>query len=219
MQADSGTTAAAPLPDAPLAEAARELVNVRSRLRRELADMSSSFHEVAGRTRAAGRRAPVTRDAASADELISAWQAHFRGVCDMVLQCGHDDILSNSRVPERKRLQLDPDHNVLEPSPAMQIASAERRCKVLEEQVSKLKGLFVLQRTQVQQVQDEIVDMEKGIALSKRDFEKARFESSQQFWQMRSVCHERDELEQQASHRRAPRQCQSLSSIPASGAR
>jgi len=206
------TAAAGQQPDEPLGDAARELVMVRSRLHSELADMSSSFQQISRLTRAAGRRAPVARDAASADELISAWEAHFRGVCEMVLQCGRDDLLANSRAQERKRVQLPkPDHDVLESNnSAMQIASAERRCKLLEEQVSKLKGLFELQWTQVRQVQDEIVDLEKGIASSTRDFEKARFESSQQFWQMKSVCHERDELEQQASRRRTPQQCQSL---------
>lgn len=178
----------------------RDMVMIRSRLRREIAGMSSCFEDVARRTRASGRTAPAVGDAVSADELISTWKVLYDGVCDMVLQCQHDisddwqlDLtvggteISNSRAGGgRSSIWADG-----------QIGSAEKRCKLVEEQISSLKQLFQVQWGLSQQVNVDIAQLRGELAAERRDVEKGRFQSSLLLEEIQSVRNDRDALQNQ----------------------
>ena len=173
------------------------IVTIRSRLRKELAEMSSSFEDVARRTRVSTITLPAVEEAASADELISTLKALYSGVCNMVLQCQHDlsddwggeiEIYNSRAGQDRCRIETE-----------RQLGSAERRCKLVEEQVSNLKELFQVQWDLSQQVNVDITQLREEIVVQKREVEKSWFETSQLFEEVQNVRLERNALQKQVS--------------------
>lgn len=144
-----------------------------------------------------GHSLAAVGEAASADELISTLKALYSGVCYMVFQCQHDmsddwggaSEVCNSRAgQDRYRIETD-----------RQLGSAERRCKLVEEQVSNLKELFQIQWGLSQQVNVDITQLRSEILGQKREVEKSWFETSQLFEEVQNVRHERNTLQKQVS--------------------